>query len=420
MSILDGMVFRKWTRHAGTASMEVPAHWTVEADSPSEGAVRFTAPADDNVWLEAVFMPYSLPGSLYTSQAEMLSMLDRALQYEPGTQLLGRADALVYPASAARCPNGTLVWAAMHMDRVVMFLTGGESTQVQRFLPVFERMLQSFRLHLSQDSEVAMLLGEVLHELARAVPGSNPKFDGDHVVMGSLQVRVDNLAAVIRRSPVLRSQLIRQFVLTTAHTYKSCETLATESWRAVRNRIYPMVRPESILHQAAPGDSSELSAADQVRVRMMSTPWLSNLVICYAIDSQKTLRFVQNHDLERWGLDADVVKRQAMHNLSKVKGPVFSTMRHGDADFLVAEVTDNGLPSRSCWILHPDLYKSLQRVFRGPAWVAVPSRDSMMAFSANPLMREGLLNRLSHDYRTAGHSISDRLFEPRPDCIVLA
>jgi hypothetical protein len=95
-------------------------------------------------------------------------------------------------------------------------------------------------------------------------------------------------------------------------------------------------------------------------------------------------------------------------------------MRHGDADFLVAEVTDNGLPSRSCWILHPDLYKSLQRVFRGPAWVAVPSRDSMMAFSANPLMREGLLNRLSHDYRTAGHSISDRLFEPRPDCIVLA
>jgi uncharacterized protein YtpQ (UPF0354 family) len=350
----------------------------------------------------------------------MLSMLDRALQYEPGTQLLGRADALVYPASAARCPNGTLVWAAMHMDRVVMFLTGGESTQVQRFLPVFERMLQSFRLHLSQDSEVAMLLGEVLHELARAVPGSNPKFDGDHVVMGSLQVRVDNLAAVIRRSPVLRSQLIRQFVLTTAHTYKSCETLATESWRAVRNRIYPMVRPESILHQAAPGDSSELSAADQVRVRMMSTPWLSNLVICYAIDSQKTLRFVQNHDLERWGLDADVVKRQAMHNLSKVKGPVFSTMRNGDADFLVAEVTDNGLPSRSCWILHPDLYKSLQRVFRGPAWVAVPSRDSMMAFSANPLMREGLLNRLSHDYRTAGHSISDRLFEPRPDCIVLA
>ena len=119
MSILEGMVFRKWTRHAGTASMDVTAHWTAEADSPSEGAVRFTAPADDNVWLEAVFMPYSLPGSLYTSQAEMLSMLDRALQYEPGTQLLGRADALVYPACAARCPNGTLVWAAMHMDRVV-------------------------------------------------------------------------------------------------------------------------------------------------------------------------------------------------------------------------------------------------------------------------------------------------------------
>ncbi|MFM7836705.1 MAG: hypothetical protein ACKPJD_33345, partial [Planctomycetaceae bacterium] len=92
MGILEGMNFRKWTRSCGTASMEVPAHWTVGSASPLEGAVRFAAPADDDVWLEAVFMPYSVPGSLYTSQADLLSMLDRALQHEPGTELLGRAD----------------------------------------------------------------------------------------------------------------------------------------------------------------------------------------------------------------------------------------------------------------------------------------------------------------------------------------
>jgi uncharacterized protein YtpQ (UPF0354 family) len=420
MSILEGMNFRKWTRSCGTASMEVPAHWTVDSASALEGAVRFAAPADDDVWLEAVFMPYSVPGSLYTSQADLLSMLDRALQHEPGTELLGRADVFVYPACAARSDKGTLLWAAMHMDRVVIFLTGGVPQQIQRFSPVFERMLQSFRLHLSEESEVAMLLGEVLHQLAQAVPESSPKFAGDHLVMGSLQIRVDNLAALIRRSPNKRAQLIREFVLTTAHTFKSCDTMATESWRAVRNSIYPMVRPEAILHQMAPAESGDLSAADQVRAQMMSTPWLDNLVICYAIDSEKTLRFVQNHDLERWGLDADVVKRQAMHNMSKVKGPVFSTMRNDKVDFLVAEVTDNGLPSRSCWILHPELHKSLERVFRGPSWVAVPSRDSLMAFSANPLLRAGLQNRLSEDYRTTGHSISDRLFEVRADGVVLA
>jgi hypothetical protein len=87
----------------------------------------------------------------------------------------------VYPACAlARSDKGTLLWAAMHMDRVVIFLTGGVPQQIQRFTPVFERMLQSFRLHLSEGSEVAMLLGEVLHQLAQAVPESSPKFAGDH------------------------------------------------------------------------------------------------------------------------------------------------------------------------------------------------------------------------------------------------
>jgi hypothetical protein len=43
-----------------------------------------------------------------------------------------------------------------------------------------------------------------------------------------------------------------------------------------------------------------------------------------------------------------------------------------------------------------------------------------MAFSANPDMRVGLQQRLTEDYRTSSHSISDRLFEVRSDGVVLA
>ncbi|MFM8479125.1 MAG: DUF1444 family protein, partial [Planctomycetaceae bacterium] len=184
--------------------------------------------------------------------------------------------------------------------------------------------------------------------------------------------------------------------------------------------IFPMVRPKSILNHTLPKDADTLSAADRVRLQVMSSPWLADLVICYAIDSQKTLRFVQNHDLERWGLNADVVRRQAMQNLAKVKAPKFSTMQMKGAQFQVAEVTDNHLPARSCWILHPDLHKSLERIFRGPAWVAIPARDSLMAFSANPDLRAPLQQQLSADYRTSSHNISDRLFQVGADGVVLA
>lgn len=265
-----------------------------------------------------------------------------------------------------------------------------------------------------------MLLGDVLKELAAAAPQSNPKFAGDHLDVGSLQIRVDNLALLIRRMPDQRSRLIREFVQTTVATLNSTATMAQEPWRLVRKSIFPMVRPEGILQQSVPQDVEQLSAADRVRLQMLSTPWLAGLVICYAIDSERTLRFVQHHDLERWGLDPDVVKRQALRNLAKVRGPVFSTMCVEKAQFQVAEVTDNDLPARSCWLLHPDLHQSLQRIFRGPSWVAVPSRDSLLAFSANSAMRAGLQQRLIEDYRSSSHSISDRLFEVRPDGVVLA
>jgi len=303
---------------------------------------------------------------------------------------------------------------------VVIFQTGGPSKSAQYFLPVFNRMLQSFRFHLSTDSEVAMLLGEVLRDLSAALPQSNPKFAGDHVEMGPLQVRVDNLAASIRRTPDRRARLIGEFVQTTVSTYKTRSTLAREPWRQVCKSIFPMVRPKSMLQLALPQDADDLSAADRVRMQVMSKPWLEDLVVCYAIDSAKTLRFVQNHDLERWGLNADVVQHQAMQNLAKVRGPIFSTIRNRDAQFLVAELTDNNLPARSCWILHPDLHKALDRIFRGPAWVAVPARDSLMAFSANPAMRAGLQQQLTADYRSSSHNISDRLFQVRSDGVVLA
>ena len=166
-------------------------------------------------------MPFTVPSSLYAGESDVLALLDGTLHYEPGTQSLGRSSAFAYLACAARNTVGHLSWATMHMDRVVFFQTGGSAQRAQYFLPVIERMLQSFRLNLSESSEVAMLLGEVLKELAAAAPHSNPKFAGDHLDVGSLQVRVDNLALSIRRSPQQRTRLIREFVQTTVSTLNS-------------------------------------------------------------------------------------------------------------------------------------------------------------------------------------------------------
>jgi uncharacterized protein YtpQ (UPF0354 family) len=419
VNIHEDFEFSSWTHPQVEVSIDHPTHWRVQVEASPGLNVSIASPPDDGVSLELQFLPFQFPVSLFDSESHLQETLDRMVLQHPDAQPLGRSKLFPYPAAAARLPDGSLTWVTMHLDRLVVFQTDGDPEQQKHFLPVFERMLQSFRIHSNPQAEIAVLLGEVVKALAATAPEAGPQLAGDYIEMGSMQVRVDNLAANIRNAPQQKQNLIREFVTTTVETWRSLTQIADVSWDEVCNSIYPMVRPDSILRQIKT-NVSELSEADRVRQRMLATPWLANLVICYAIDSARTLRFVLNHDLERWGLDADVVKQQAMQNLAKAKGPTLSIHTGEGSNILIAEVTGNELPSRSSWILHPNLHRSLQRVCKGPIWAAVPSRDCMMVFGATPQLRKGLQELLDHDFKTSSNPVSDRLFAIQADGVVLA
>ena len=422
MNIHEDFQFSTWSHPHCSVSIEYPAHWTVRPDPEPGLDVTFLSPPDDDVSLEVHFLPFLIPVTIFQSEQDLLETLERMVLQNSDAEVLGRSNVLPYPTIAGRLNDGTLIWVTMHLDRLVVLQTAGDPGQRERFQPVFERMLQSFRIHATRQSEIGVLLGEVIKAITTVAPDASPKLSRDYVELGTMQIRADNLAANIRNAPQHKQRLIREFVQTTVQTWRSLSKIADVSWDSVRRSVYPMVRPASILQQGIPADMDHrpLSEADRVRQRMLSTPWLANLVICYAIDSEKTLRFVLNHDLERWGLDAAVVQKQAMRNLAKAKGPRFNIQRDDYGKMMIAEIVGNGLPSRSCWILHPALHQAVQSVCRGPAWAAMPSRDCMMVFPAAPHLRSSMQQFLNHEFCTTGHPLSDRLFAVKADGVVLA
>ncbi|MFO0940847.1 MAG: hypothetical protein U0930_08765, partial [Pirellulales bacterium] len=200
-------------------------------------------------------------------------------------------------------------------------------------------------------------------------------------------------------------------------------------WEQVKPLLYPMIRPDSIVHSLSGRTPAEIASdnqdsdkdPDEGRSQMLvHNPWLADLVICYAIDSPMTLRMVAESDLQRWQIDSLQLHQTAMDNIKDGKLPEFAGMPGPDGDLILGGFGDGGISTKSSYLLYPELYELIRAEFRGHIWAAIPSRDALIIFSSEHTQRETLLNLVANDYANSDHALSDRLFEITADGIVLA
>ena len=234
-----------------------------------------------------------------------------------------------------------------------------------------------------------------------------------------MQIFVENLLSAIDQQPHMSAELIDRFVETTLHFASNSLQLGEENWDSIRSSLFPMVRPDSIIHSALEAAGTEVQVPGSPQ-QIVATPWLANLVTCYAVDSPQTLRFIVHGDLHRWGITETALHQQAMENLQKSTAPEIVGVPSSDGGLLVGMPSQGPSTVSSAWILHPRLHEFVRSHFRGRIWAGIPNRDTIVLFAADNRDRQALLQKLQDDYLTSHHSISDRLFEITPDGIVLA
>jgi hypothetical protein len=417
---LQGSAFMPWVHPEKRFSIDIPESWQSHKQRGDHQYITlyFSPPEDPGVRLRMGVIPHNFPTNPIADNCPAWQHLLKSLanhKIHPCHQLNYRACTFLdYDGNPcyACCTAGLFGYISVQCP----------PSQQHIYRPLFNQMLASLRLADSHSGRLAVLRSEVLGEFLRDYPDADCRIIDEQLHVGCRQVFVENLLNSIESAPQRRHQLIQQFVLTTHKVGREARDLDVEHWDNVRQRVYPLLRPADLINaalQAQPASSNSPDIACRQQ-QLTAVPWLANLVICYAIDSPQSLRFVVNSDLERWNIDQPSLHRRALLNLKKVKGPEIMGFPAPDGSLIIAIPRSSSMPAKSSWLLHPRLYQNVRAWFSGPVWAIVPNRDTCVLFAARNQNRAGLQKLVHHQYSVSQDPVSDCLFQINPDGIVLA
>ena len=399
-------------------SLDFPEHWNVEVTQEVTVGLELQSPEEHEVRLGFFALPYQIPIALLPP--EKLQQLLHDFLESAGATASNVSPLLYYPARYAQTENSSHCWMVAHEDVIMSAQAFYPESLEHVYRPLMERILSSFRIYRDGAGAKLLLLHEVLAQLKQACPELSFELEDGAIKGEQLTIGVDNLAAMIARQPELREPMIAEFVATVATTYRSRETLSKGGWEDVQSQVFPMVRQDAlpaVIDEQTTGTSESDSARQQ---QLVYSPWLANLIVCYAIDSEKSLRMINVGDLERWDIDMAQLHARAMENLTSREFPSMMGAAVGDGELSVGLLAEGGISTKSSYVLHPHLQEKIKAHFSGEVWIALPSRDSLVVLSKALGGRQELLQMVAADFNSTDNPLSDRLFEPTADGVVLA
>lgn len=174
---------------------------------------------------------------------------------------------------------------------------------------------------------------------------------------------LDNAYDAYNQAPAAKAEIIRQYV-------GVVPDLKTADHGPVdRTRIVPIVKDRPWLDEMrkAAGDLSKGKPFDQVFEDLSP-----DLIILYAEDTDKTIRYVSPTDLKKIGLDRAELRQLAIDNLRRLLPPV---QRRGDKGLFI--LTAGGVYESSL-LLFDKLWANLQTEVDGDIVLAIPNRDLLI------------------------------------------
>jgi hypothetical protein len=374
--------------------LECPSHWdqVVEKDGQSCG---FGPHERDDVGLWISIMPVSVDSDKLAD--ELPNLMHDAMQKSEAKNI--RSDPTLrhhgMVADMSQEGQGGHYWVVAGGDLVLFASSQVPTAERDVWNPVFQKLMAS--LEITRDAQLLLrkVSIDVMAALKERLPDQEFKLEDDKIRGPNQVVYLSNLYREVRAAPARRATIIKNFVDNLCQP--ATADFGQEIWDEIQDRIVPVLKPKSYIQSG--GATKHIHTTD----------WLADVLICYAIKTNRMFRFVTGWDLRRWRIEADFLHEVAIKNLTEFSWPKqLMGARANDSGRVILVETDDGLASSR--LLHPQLHQLFSGPLGSPFWAGIPCRDTLVLFSDRRLMKQRIGRRLKKDHDASAYSITPRPF----------
>ena len=175
---------------------------------------------------------------------------------------------------------------------------------------------------------------------------------------------------------------------------------SASTYSDLSERIYPMIKPLAML----------LEVRERRLPMLAYREFLGDLMIAYVIDEDRSVAYLNEEHLDRWGVSVQDVHAQAIANLRRrtdanVK---YTTVGAGEQRLFIYNSGDGYDAAR---LLLSDVLSGWARDLPGQLVIGIPNRDFMIAFSdANPEILRAVAAQVQADAVQQQYGLTEQLF----------
>jgi uncharacterized protein YtpQ (UPF0354 family) len=211
---------------------------------------------------------------------------------------------------------------------------------------------------------------------------------------------VSNAYAAYRRDPSQLDAVARSYVRVLLgelppRTERSFESLAT--------RVMPMLKPIELLVMVRERKLPMLAYRD----------FIADLIITYVIDEQSSVAYINEEQLDNWGITLQELHDHALANLRHrtETGVRYTTVGEGEQRLFIFSSGDGYDATR---LLLTDLLVEWSRSLAGRLVVGIPNRDFLIALGdGNQDILRSVAAQVQADAAQREHGLTEQLFTLR-------
>lgn len=173
-----------------------------------------------------------------------------------------------------------------------------------------------------------------------------------------------------------------------------------ELWDELEDRVYPMIKPASML----------LEVAERNLPQLVYRPFLADLIVCYVIDEPESVAYINEEHLKTWGVLETTIYTKAVDNLrtKTLKPGMAQVVGEGNQMLFIYSTSDGYDAAR---ILLTDVLSEWADLLPGNLVLGIPNRDFLIGFSdANPEILQRIAMQIAQDAYKLDYGLSDQLW----------
>ncbi|HEY3232805.1 MAG TPA: DUF1444 family protein [Roseiflexaceae bacterium] len=206
-----------------------------------------------------------------------------------------------------------------------------------------------------------------------------------------------NFYSAYARDPAQLDTIVRNFVMVALGVTPDREV---SDFTTLADRVYPMLKPIALL----------ATVRERNLPMLAYRQFLADLIVAYVIDEQRSVAFINEDHLERWGVGVQEIHERAIENLRRrtLEHVDYMTAGEGEQRLYIFNSSDGYDATR---LLLSDVLAAWAHTLPGHLVIGIPNRDFLIGFSdANPDILERIAQQVQSDAAGREYGLTDQLF----------